>query len=808
MRATLLLASCLLLLRLPALHTQTITGQLALPDGAPAEYATVTLHHAADSLRVTGTYTDEAGIFALTNLSAGRYYVRASAIGAGQATFPAFDYAGDSLNLGRLHMGEPTTTLGEVTITARRPFIEVQADKTVLNVENSPNSAGLNALDLLRKAPGVTVDNNDNVSIKGKNGIRVFIDGREVRLDARNLATQLKNMQAADIATIDIVSNPSARYDAAGSAGIIHIRLRRSKAQGINGSLGLEGIQGVTPKGGLNAQLNYRKEQLSTFAAYNNHFGRWHNSQFFDREQNGLTFRQNADSYFQSRWNSARLGADWAFSPKHTAGIALNGEFNPGTWVSYSRTAIGHSEKPNSIDSLLSAQNITSDRRMHGGVNLHYQYTDTTGRTLYVDVDQSLYRLENNSRQPNQYFLPDGQTLLQEHNYRTWMPSRIDITTAKADYEQRLWGGAFSAGAKFADVRTDNTFDFFRVKNGLERLDSLLSNRFLYREQTAAAYLNYQRQWGKLNAQAGLRLEHTEYTGALIAFTDQNGSTLANRYTELFPSAALTYAFSEKLGLNATYSRRIDRPSYQDLNPFEFKLDELTYMKGNPRLRPQFTNSWELKPTYKGQPFLTLGYSHTKDMFTQVIDTTQVRATFLTNENIADQRNYSLALQVPTPIARWWEGFISLTGYHTDFSARFREGFVAEQRFSAFNLYGEQTFRLPKGFAVQLSGWYNSRAFWGTLRSDPQGALDLSLQKKCWNDRGQIRLRVGDILRTAAWGGDNLFTPGLRMRAQGTWESQTITLNFSWRFGQADSAKPNRRPSGSQEENRRVKSRN
>lgn len=388
------------------------------------------------------------------------------------------------------------------------------------------------------------------------------------------------------------------------------------------------------------------------------------------------------------------------------------------------------------------------------------------------------------------------------------MPTRIDIITAKADYEQRLWGGAFSAGAKFADVRTDNTFDFFHAEDGSERLDSLLSNRFLYREQTAAAYVNYQRQWGKLNAQAGLRLEHTDYAGDLIAFTDQNGSTLANRYTELFPSAALTYTFSEKFGLNATFSRRIDRPNYQDLNPFELKLDELTYMKGNPRLRPQFTNSWELKPLYKGQPFLTLGYSRTNDMFTQVIDTTQVRATFLTNENIADQRNYSLALQVPTPIARWWEGFISLTGYHTDFSARFREGFVAEQRFSAFNLYGEQTFRLPKGFTLQLSGWYNSRAFWGTLRSDPQGAMDLSLQKKCWNDRGQIRLRVGDILRTAAWGGDNLFTPGLRMRAQGTWESQTITLNFSWRFGQTNPPKPNRRPTGSQEENQRVKARN
>lgn len=808
MKAKLILAFSLLILRFSVLFSQSITGYLLLSDGTPAEYATITLHQAPDSARVAGAYADENGYFSFGNLIPGRYFLRAAVLGEGQTDFEAFDYFSGTLQLGTLRMNASATTLGEVTITARKAFIEVQADKTVLNVENSPNSAGLSALELLRRAPGVTVDNNDNVSIKGKNGVRVFIDGREVRLDARSLAAQLKNMQAAEIATIDIVSNPSARYDAAGSAGIIHIHLRRNKTSGTNGNLGFELIQGITPKAGLNTQLNHRHGALSAFAAYSNHYGRWHNTQHFDREQSGLTFLQEAGSHYQSRWNSARLGADWAISPRHTVGVAVNSEFNPAFWKSNSRTAIGHVEDRDAVDSLLLAQNIFSERRLHHGANAHYQYSDTSGRSLYVDIDYGLYRLDNESNQPNRYTTPDERMLLQERNYRSLMPTHIDIVTAKADYEQRLWGGGFSAGVKFADVRTDNAFNFFQVANGQEALDSLRSNRFLYREQTAAMYINYQRSWGKLNAQAGLRWEHTHYTGRLAAFTAQDGSTLANTYAALFPSAALTYTFSERWGVNTTYSRRIDRPSYQDLNPFEFKLDELTYMKGNPRLRPQFAHNWEISPTYQGRPFLTLGYSRTNDMFTQVLDTTQVRATFMTNENIADQRNYSLALQIPTPIASWWEGFISLTGYHTDFSARFREGYVAEQRFSAFNLYGEQTIRLPKGLSLQLSGWYNSRAFWGTLRSDPQGAMDLSLQKKLWNDAGQVRLRFGDILRTAAWGGENQFTPGLQMRARGTWESRIVAVNFSWRFGQADTATSARRRSGAEEENRRVKSRN
>ncbi len=768
----------------------------------------LTLHQTTDSVRVTGAYTDEEGRFTLSNVPVGRYFLRIAAMGASSVDLPAFDFAGDSLNLGVIHISEQANTLREVSVVARKSFIEVQADKTVLNVENSPNATGLSALELLRKAPGVTVDNNDNVSIKGKNGVRVYIDGREVRLDARSLATQLKNMQAADIATIEIVSNPSARYDAAGSAGIIHIRLKRNRAQGFNGSLGFELIQGVTPKAGINTQLNHRKGPLSVFAAYNNHYGRWHNTQHFDREQNSLTFIQDASSFYQSHWNSARMGADWAFLPKHSMGVVLNGEMNPAQWMSNSRTAIGRAEDRLAIDSFLLASNTFSDRRLHGAINWHYQYTDTNGRSLYVDADYGLYRIENNSLQPNRYTSADGQVLLRERNFRNWMPTYIDIFTAKADYEQRWLGGVFSSGLKFADVRTDNTFDLFLLADGLERQDSSQSSRFLYQERTSAAYVNYQRAWGKWNIQAGLRLEHTDYVGNLIAFTSQNGSKISNDYTELFPSAALTYTLSEKWGLNATYSRRIDRPSYQDLNPFEFRLDELAYMKGNPRLRPQFTNSWEVRPTYKGQPLFTLGYSHTKDMFTQVLDTTQVRATFMTNENIADQRNYSLTLYIPTPIARWWEGFISLTGFHTDFAAQFREGYVAEQRFSAFTLYGEQTFRLPKGYTIQLSGWYNSAAFWGTLRSNPQGAMDLSFQKKLWNDRGQLRLRFGDLLRTAAWGGENQFTPGLRMHARGTWESRIVALNFSWRFGDANASKSAHRRSGLEEESRRVKSRN
>ena len=300
-------------------------------------------------------------------------------------------------------------------------------------------------------------------------------------------------------------------------------------------------------------------------------------------------------------------------------------------------------------------------------------------------------------------------------------------------------------------------------------------------------------------------MENTDYQGDLIAATDQNGETVARNYTELFPSGALTYAINPKIGLNLTYSRRIDRPSYQDLNPFEFKLDELTYSKGNPMLRPQFTNSVELKPMYKGFPVLTLGYSHTKDVFTEILDTTNTNATFQTKANIADQRNYTVTVSAPTPIAKWWSGMVSIPGFQSHFTAAFREGFDVDQRFTALNIFSEQTIRLPKDFSVQLSGWYNSPAYWGTMKARAQGALDLNVAKKIFDGKGEVKLRFGDILRTAQWSGENVFTPGLVMHARGNWESRIVALNFSYRFGSSEVKGARQRQTGLEEEGRRVK---
>jgi hypothetical protein len=821
MKSTFFLSFLILLFAANAALAQKITGLVQEANGQAAGFSTVTLHKSSDSTLVKGAITGEDGAFELNGVSSGVYFLKATLIGAGDAVIPAFEYAGGDKTLETVVLKAAENQLAEVAVVARRPPVEVKADKTILNVEGTVNSTGLNVLELLRKAPGVTVDNNENVNVRGKNAVRVMIDGREVPLDGKDLAAQLKGMQAADIANIEIISNPSAKYDAAGNAGIINIRMKKNKALGTNGNFGMEAIYGETLKGGANISLNHRGKKFNLFGSANGFYGDWHNRQNFLREQlqdtlraDGVpgedwrVFNQKNKEYSENRYRGFRAGADWFVHDYHTVGVLVSGSANPGDWYSSSVASISDRHSVNRIDSLLVATNHQASDRKDLNINLNYRFADTSGHSFNVDLDRGAYRIRGASYQPNFYRNAGNSELIREAIYRNNTPTDINIMTAKADYEQRFWKGMLGVGLKYSDIETFNTFDFFNVINGESVKNEAQSNSVDYTERTTAAYVNYNRPVGKkLNIQAGLRMENTDYKGI------GKDSVFTNNYTEFFPSAAITYTFTPKVGLNITYSRRIDRPSYQDLNPFENKLDELTYQKGNPMLRPQFTNSFEISPTYSGYPIMTLGYSHTKDVFTQILkrDVRDTRATFITQENLADQKNYTLSINAPTPIAKWWDGFVSFTGFRSHFRADFSTpetpDFVVDQAFTSFNLYAEQNFKLPLGLGLQLSGWYNSRGFWGTLRSVPQGAMDVGLQKKVFKEKGELRLRVGDVLGTAGWGGENLFTPGLYMDANGNWESQTVTLNFSYRFGSSEVKGARQRKTGLEDEKNRVKGR-
>jgi iron complex outermembrane recepter protein len=793
----------------PNLHAQAIRGTVQDNQGKPVELASVILYRATDSTLIKGSTTASDGQFVLSQIESGTYFINTQLVGMGLGATPVFEYKGGDFTVPTIILTDKSIELQGVVITARKPVIEVKADRTIFNVDADANASGKNALELLRKAPGVNVDNNDNVALAGKSGLKFLIDGREVPMDNADIAKMLKTMRSDEIAAFELITNPSARYDASGNAGIINIKTKKSLNLGTNGTVGFDFTQGITPKGGINLRLNNRTDKLNVFGSYNNHYGIWHNELNLLRDQQGRRYDQESDMRDHNANHTFKAGADVFLNKKNTIGVLLNSRLVQGPWENTAITTISDLSEVSQIDSMLVATNKVEQKRNNNSINLNYRFEDTTGHVLTLDLDRGAYRYQGNSYQPNRYMNAAMTEVYSESIFATNTPTSVDISTFKADYEQNLLKGKFGLGAKVSKVLTDNTFDFFNILGGQNVLDSTLSNQFKYDEMVSAAYVNYNRQIKKFSLQAGVRYEHSNILGELIAATPVQDKTVDLNYGNFFPSASISYEASQKHQYSLSYSRRIDRPSYRDLNPFEERLDELSYKKGNPFLRPQFSHNLGLTYTFMQFASASFNYSHTNDVFTEVIDTTRGNRTFLINENIANQDNYSLSLNVPLPIRKWWEGYLSFTVFHNAFEANFREGFQYTAKVTSYNVYSEQNIKLPKGFTYTVSGWYNAPSIWGgVFRSRPQGAMDMAIKKNILKNDGELRFSVGDVLRTAGWRSINDFTPGLYMLGSGTWESKTYTLTGSYRFGNKNVKGSRQRKRGLEDEARRIKSGN
>ena len=305
-----------------ASNAQGISGTVVQSDGEAVAFANVVLRASADSSVAKVAYTEDDGKFYLRPSSTGDYFIDISYIGYDPyiSETIAYDVTGD-VDLGKLTLGAANTTLDAVTVKAKKPIVEVQPDKTRFNIEGSINAQGDNTLDLLRKAPGVVVDNNDNISLMGKNGVRIYINGRPSPLGGDDLAAYLRSLNASDISSIDIITNPSAKYEAQGNAGIIDIRLRKNQKHGTNATVNMGFAQGITLKGRGGINANYKNDNTNVFGSYGYFQGMRHNFANFYREQVGNIYEASNDIRVNQRNHNARLGADYFLDDKQTIGF-------------------------------------------------------------------------------------------------------------------------------------------------------------------------------------------------------------------------------------------------------------------------------------------------------------------------------------------------------------------------------------------------------------------------------------------------------------------------------------------------------
>lgn len=783
-----------------------IKGKIVDEKGSEIPYATVLLQKSADTTMVKADISDEDGEFTFVNIAAGNYFIEISYIGYTNILSATFEYDGKSIYMVPvLTLKQQAEQLAEVVVKSSRPIVEVQPDKTIFNVDGSINAVGNTALELLRKSPGVVVDNNENLLLQGKNGVQVYIDGKRSPLTNADLANYLKTLQSNEIDAIEIITNPSAKYDAEGNAGIINIRLKKDQNLGFNGSFNGGYRYGKTSKYNGSASGNYRNRDFNTFGSYNLFSGDNINEFSLYREQSGNSYDQINLNNNRNENHGFRFGTDLFLNDKSTLGFLVNGNLSDSRSRSNSNTDIAAINN-RVIDSFLIASNDIDQNRDNLNLNVNYTFKGQKDKSLNIDLDYGLYRNSSTSFQPNQYLAADGVTLLFERTFSNVTPTDIDIFTAKVDYETNLWGGKLGFGAKVSDVTTDNTFDNYDIIEGQPIKNLNRSNNFIYQENVNAAYTSWQKQLSpKINFMAGVRMEHTQSMGELTS-TQEVDEVVERDYVNFFPSGGLTWQANDHNSWRLGYSRRIDRPGYQDLNPFEFQLDELTFQRGNPFLNPQYSNSYSLTHTYKYTLNTTLSYTVIKDVFTQITDVVDERAATLTNINLALQTNLALTVSYPFTVAKWWTVYSTLTAYRIHNEADI-DGKIIDLNANALNFYGQNTFLLPKGFKGELSGWYNAPTLWGNWVTNSQYDVSIGISKSFWGDNATFKMTISDLFYTNAWGGESRFG-NLYMRGGGNWESRQIRMNFTYLFGNKQVKAARNRKTGMEEEQNRISSGN
>jgi hypothetical protein len=788
-----------------------ITGQARDNNGSPVKAITILLNKAADSILVKTAVTDAKGNFEMEGIKAGNYFISTSMVGMQKkfsAVFTAKD--GETVIVPILTVLPAGKDLQGVTVTGTyaKPMIEVKADKTVLNVENSINATGSNAFELLQKAPGVVTDKDDNILLKGKNGVRVYIDGRPTQMGNADLAAYLKSINSVDIESIEMIDNPSAKYDASGNAGIINIKLKKNKKFGTNGTFSSGLNVGERPKTNAALSLNYRNKKANLFSNYSNGWN--DNINHFNLFRNQLDSSYDQKSLMTSNgWNhNIKLGADFFVSKLETIGFIATLNLNDNNNKTESRTPIS-SISTGKIGSILYASNAIPAKSSNMNLNFNYRFADSIGHEFNMDFDIGSYDKKSHSLQPNAYFAPYPETLLYNKDYRNNTPTNIKIYTGKIDYETPFKKGKLGAGVKISSVKSANTFDFFNIISGYDFIDYNRSNTFSYTENINAGYVNYNRPLNKKwSIQTGLRVENVVSDGELKRADGlpQADDRIKRNYTDLFPSAAITLNQSMNHIFNLTYSRRIDRPNYQELNPFENKIDELTYQKGNAFLKPQYTNSIALTHTYKYRYTTSLSYSHISDYKAQVIDTAEKSRSFITQKNLATQDIYNINFSLPFQIKKWWSLYANINAYNSHYKADFGVGKKIDINVQSANMYMANSFTIGGGYTGEISGFVTSPSVWaGTFKSKALGTLDLGLQKTLFAGKATFKVSYTDLLKTLHWAGISDFGAAY-IKVSGNWESQQLRMNFTLRFGNKQVKASRQRTTASEEENKRTQS--
>ncbi|WBO85820.1 outer membrane beta-barrel protein [Hymenobacter yonginensis] len=781
-----------------------VQGQVRTANGAPVEYATVMLHRAIDSVALKTEFTDASGHFLLVPASTGQYLVSVVHVGYAQTWAGPVTVTSGPMQPLRLTLVPSTTQqLRGVTVTGQKPPFERLPDRTVINVENSPLSSGNTVLDVLGRAPGVTVGGNDDLALRGKRGVLVLLDGKRVPMNGAELANMLRALPAEQVSTMELIPNPPAKYDAQGTAGVILINLKKDQHLGTNGSVNASYGRGRYGKHTSGLSLNHRGPHANLYATYaytdrrnfqNLVFSRLHRPEGLPQasSQQRNEMRNHLVSH---TW---KAGLDYTLSKQTTLGAMVSGLASQSPWQGTNESAFFDAQ--GQPVSRYTSDNFRDLRTPNVAANLTFRHTfrpDSAGTPeLTADADMARYGIRRGLNLATTFSLPADRpatTLTGTHD------GTLHIQSAKADYVRPLPRGLrLELGLKASQVRADNDVVFYR--NGSLLPDATQSNRFRYDESIRAAYLTMSRTRPGLTLTAGLRAEQTVATGR----QNIGNENFDRRYLQLFPNLSLSRTLSEAHTVGFTLSRRLDRPTYTQLNPFRTYVDATSYRAGNPYLQPMTSYSAELNHTWRQKYTTGLSYArgHWPIVPVYLAQPGPERLVAATDVNLQTRHYYAFTLTAPLAPTKWWQLYTDIELFYIYFDGRLSSTTAPAGRPGAI-ASANSTFTLGKGWTADLNGSYHSREWYAFQVVEAFGQLGVGVQKSLLDGRATLRLNATDLLYTAPITATSRYQV-FEERYRANQDSRAATVSFTYRFGSNEVPPARKRATGAEEEKRRA----
>lgn len=779
----------------------SIQGKITDDKSQPVPFASVALIAAKDSQLIKGALTDDNGTYSIPSVSAGNYRILSNSVGFEKTYTPVFEIKNDSKTATiDVTLKIASKMLDAAVVVAQRPLFEQKPDKLVMNVANSSISAGGTVMEILQKMPGLVVA-NDQIKLGGSRDVQIWIDGKPSNYVDVNAV--LKDMPGDQIDRIELITQPGARYDAAGGP-ILNIILKRNAELGFTGTaafstggsrydesalnLGVKNFYRVNPS----VNMNYRSGQWNIFGSYSYGHRTSFSLQNVDRFIANETYIQNNYTDRLTDFQNYRIGADYYLTKKTTVGVLLKGWHRAGEEAANSVTDVFTRDLSSKINAFVT-ENVANSTRSNLATNFNakHEFNEKTGHNLNFDVDYAQFQTDNITDLTIYKNVANSTRSKSQQN----LNQPVGIFTTKLDYSLPIDSTLkLDVGAKTSLSKIDNQLVFSRAGE----VSKNESNDFLYKENINAAYINLSKKLKKFELNAGLRAEQTVVDG-----TSKGANVLSRNYTQLFPSVSALYKLGKHMGVQASYAKRVNRPSFQQQNPFSYFIDSLTYQRGNPTLKPEIINAAKLALVYDNQPFVSIEYTKTDDVIIENAPVLEGTKTYTTAANLAASENWAFQVNAPLNFAKWIDGYVGNQAIYNAYNADYLGNTYKASRWH-WLAYTGATIKLPHDIKMEMNGWYMTKFLEEFLTINRMGGMYFGVSKTFLDKRARLSLNYNDVLyseRTDAMINFGSVDVHFRQRT----DSRNVRLSFSYQFGNTKVKNSRRRSVGSESETSRIK---